>query len=128
MIKHQYQEVLLVFALLLIFSIGISSPTFSFSGSIIIGMIYVACLHFYTDYLKKPYKDLKIIPGDKVLIEFLGNRYEAEVIRISSESREISEEGSEENFEPSFENIIVYECKVSWRLTPIKTTKIYKKL
>lgn len=128
MIKHQYQEVLLVFALLLIFSIGISSPTFSFSGSIIIGIIYVACLHFYTDFLKKPYKDLKIIPGDKVLIEFLGNRYEAEVIRLSTESREIAQENSEEISEPSFENVIVYECKVSWRLTPIKTTKIYKKL
>lgn len=128
MLKHQYQEALLVFALLLIFSIGISSPSFSFSGSIIIGIIYVAFLHFYTDFLKKPYKDLKIIPGDKVLIDFLGNRYEAEVIGISTESREISGEGSEENFEPSFENVIFYECKVSWRFTPIKTSKIYKKL
>jgi hypothetical protein len=124
MIKHQYQEALLVFALLLVFSIGISTPAFSFTGSIIIGMIFVTCLHFYTDFLKYPYKDFKIKPGDKVLIDFLGNRYEAEVIGISTESREIPEENSE----PSFENVILYECKVSWRFTPIKTTKIYKKL
>ena len=124
MIKHQYQEALLVFAILLVFSIGTSISEISFLGSIVIGMIFIACLHFYTDFLKRSYEGLKIKPGDKVLIEFFGNRYEAEVIKISSESREIPEEGSE----PSFENVIVYDCKVSWRSTHIRTSKIYKKI
>ena len=124
MIKHQYQEAILLFAILLIFSIGTSIPESSLLGTIVIGILFITCLHIYTDFLKGFYKDFKIKPGDKVLIEFFGDRYEAEVVKISSESREIPEEGSE----PSFENVIVYDCKVSWRSTHIRTSKIYKKL